>query len=45
MTHENMIEHTTARDFIPIFSGHEICQKEHKFGPHVRNYYIIHYFI
>lgn len=38
-----MIENTNAQDFSPIFSGHEICKKNHRFGPYTRNYYIIHF--
>jgi len=43
MTIQNMIGDTAARDIIPIFTGHEICKKSHSFGPHVRNYYLIHF--
>ena len=30
-------------DFIPLSIGYEKCQPEHKFGPHVREYYLIHF--
>ncbi len=43
MFHEFMLENTTAGDLIPIFAGHEACEKNHKFGPFVRGYYIIHF--
>ena len=43
MEHEIMVENTTAHDLIPIFVGHERCESGHKFGPHARNYYIIHF--
>lgn len=43
MSNEIMMENTTAHDLVPIFVGHERCEKEHKFGPHARNYYIIHF--
>lgn len=43
MSLQNMIEDGKTRDIIPIFSGHEICKKNHKFGPYVRSYYLIHF--
>lgn len=30
------------QSIIPIFSGHEVCEKGHVFGPHIRDYYLIH---
>ncbi|MBQ7348656.1 MAG: AraC family ligand binding domain-containing protein, partial [Clostridia bacterium] len=30
-------------DLVPIFYGGEKCKKGHSFGPHTRNYYIIHF--
>lgn len=29
-------------DFIPLSIGWEMCEPGHKFGPHVRGYYLIH---
>lgn len=43
MITENMIKESRAKDIIPIFSGHEVCEKNHKFGPTTRNYYLIHF--
>ncbi|MBQ7770201.1 MAG: AraC family transcriptional regulator [Clostridia bacterium] len=43
MKREVMIGNTNAHDLVPIFVGHELCQKKHKFGPHTRDYYIIHF--
>lgn len=40
---QNMIEKKQSKDIIPIFSGHEICEKKHKFGPHIRDYYLLHF--
>lgn len=38
-----MLEQTGAKDLIPIFFGHELCEKNHKFGPYTRSYYLIHF--
>ncbi len=38
-----MIDKGLAKDIVPIFSGHEVCQKGHKYGPHTRSYYLIHF--
>ena len=40
---EIILERTAARDLIPLFIGHETCQKLHKFGPNIRDYYLIHF--
>ena len=32
----------TNQSIIPIFSGHEVCAKGYVFGPHIRDYYLIH---
>ena len=40
---QKMIEHARGTDIIPIFSGHEICAKNHKFGPYIRDYYLVHF--
>lgn len=40
---QNMIEEIRAKDIIPIFSGHEVCEKNHKYGPHIRDYYLLHF--
>jgi AraC-like DNA-binding protein len=39
-----MIENTSKEsDFSPLFSGEEKCLPSHIFGPHVRDYCIIHF--
>jgi len=43
MALQTMIDVCNAKDIVPIFSGHEVCKKNHKFGPFVRNYYLIHF--
>ena len=43
MYREIMIESCGARDIVPIFSGYELCEKGHSFGPYTRNYYLIHF--
>lgn len=40
---QNMIDEIQAKDITPIFSGHEVCEKNHKFGPSARDYYLIHF--
>ena len=40
---ETMIDKTNARDIVPIFSGAQICSKNHIFGPYARRYYLIHF--
>ena len=37
---QNMIDDICTKDIIPIFSGHEVCEKNHKFGPYIRDYYL-----
>ena len=43
MLRETMIESCDAKDIVPIFSGHQLCNKGHSFGPYTRNYYLIHF--
>ena len=38
-----MIENIAAKDIIPLFSGEEVCERSHKFGPYARNHYLIHF--
>jgi AraC-like DNA-binding protein len=38
-----MIDDICTKDIIPIFSGHEVCEKNHKYGPHIRDYYLLHF--
>ena len=38
-----MLDRTRAKDIIPIFSGYEQCKNGQSFGPHIRNYYLIHF--
>ena len=40
---ETVILNQNNKDLIPLFCGWQICKKNHVFGPHVRNYYIIHF--
>ncbi len=40
---QNMIEELHAKDIIPIFSGHEACKRNHKYGPQIRDYYLVHF--
>ena len=40
---QNMIDDICTRDIIPIFSGHEVCERNHKYGPHIRDYYLLHF--
>ena len=38
-----MMKKTSARDIVPIFSGYEACESEHKFGPAAREHHLIHF--
>lgn len=40
---EQSIDKSESQDLIPIFYGTEKCEKGHCFGPHARNYYIVHF--
>ncbi len=40
---QNMINEIHAKDIIPIFSGHDVCKRNHKFGPYIRDYYLLHF--
>ena len=40
---KNMIEEIRTTDIIPIYSGHEVCEKNHKHGPHIRDFYLVHF--
>ena len=40
---QNMMDDICTKDIIPIFSGHEVCEKNHKYGPHIRDYYLLHF--
>ena len=40
---EFFIDKSESQDLSPIFFGAETCAKNHSFGPHTRNYYIIHF--
>ena len=40
---ELFIDKSESQDLSPIFFGAEACAKNHSFGPHTRNYYIIHF--
>ena len=40
---QNMIEDIRTKDIKPIFFGHEVCEKNHKYGPHIRDYYLLHF--
>ncbi len=40
---DNMLLKIETKDIIPIFSGHEVCEKSHKFGPYIRDYYLLHF--
>ena len=45
MQKQVLIENNVYKDVVPIFAGYETCQSSHKFGPHAREYYIIHFCI
>ncbi len=38
-----LIENKNFTDFQPCVAGYESCESEHKYGPAIREYYIIHY--
>ena len=40
---ELFIDKSESQDLSPIFFGAQACAKNHSFGPHTRNYYIIHF--
>lgn len=40
---QNMVDDICTKDIIPIFSGHEVCERNHKYGPHIRDYYLLHF--
>jgi len=40
---ELFIDKSESQDLSPIFFGAQACPKNHSFGPHTRNYYIIHF--
>jgi AraC-like DNA-binding protein/quercetin dioxygenase-like cupin family protein len=40
---ELFIDKSESQDLSPIFFGAQTCAKNHSFGPHTRNYYIIHF--
>ena len=33
----------SIKDIYPLFVGYEKCEPSHRFGPHTRDYYIIHF--
>ncbi len=43
MQKEILIEKTGNTDILPIFAGHEKCAPSYAYGPHTREYYIIHF--
>ena len=43
MQKEILIEKTENIDIVPIFIGHEKCAPSHTYGPHTREYFIIHF--
>ena len=43
MRYTALIEDKGFLDFSPCDAGKENCDPSHKFGPHVRNYYLIHF--
>jgi len=36
-------KNNSAGNIFPLFSGYEKCEPSHTFGPHTRDYYIIHF--
>lgn len=45
MRYTVLVEDKGFLDFSPCDAGTETCDPGHKFGPHVRNYYLIHFVI
>ena len=45
MRYIQLIEDKGFVDFSPCDAGKEDCMPSHRFGPHVRNYYLIHFVI
>ena len=43
MRYISLIEDKGFVDFSPCDAGKEDCQPSHRFGPHIRNYYLIHF--
>ena len=43
MRYTALIEEKGLLDFSPCDAGREDCEPSHKFGPHIRNYYLIHF--
>lgn len=43
MKKEILIGKTLNADILPLFAGHEKCAPSYAYGPHTREYYIIHF--
>ncbi len=43
MRAETVIKRTDGVDMIPLFAGVEDCACGYSFGPHIRNYFLVHY--